>query len=834
MKRVCIFFIAVMVIMASVGIVSAQENDYKYEGDSKAKSELKKYYGERGKVSDINKAYARNYLKIARGQYESLRLEVAKENLKLALRYDPEMKEAVKLLEQVQGLLGERPDRVRTFFESALKEQKIKVQQRKIEMENLIAKGRELLDKGEFREALDKFEASLQIHRWMPYQMEFPEIKREAQKLYDETKKKAAREAIEDRKRRQEKAQKEAIVRLVKERDFEQARIEGLFDRLKNAYYNKSDFELARKLADEILSIDVNNKLAWEWKHDAIAKKHAQNEAKMRLKDAEEMKNLEEHIHASLIPQTRLIEYPDNWLETVKNRTAPTVGFEEKPEWKRNIMAQMERKVTFDFLETPLEQVVQFLQRVTGITIVLDPAALVDDMGTPVPRNVTLRVDNMRFSSALNWILRLTDLRMSLRDEAIYMGKEVDTEAILRIYDVRDLTIQPADMPGPDIQLVSGEPDISIGSIGGDMGGVEVADLIDLIKSSVAPEIWLSDDSRVGIEEQAGKLVATAPERVHELIQQLLDNFRQQNVLQVNVVARFLSVHNDFVDDIGVQINNWNTSTGEIPGVGNIFTPHGIGTINGAAGSNSFTEFEIRDNDSLGPWDLGFVGPDSTYYARMTQDSGVGEILTGLWFNYSVDGSIQADFILHAMEASRKGRLLSAPRLTVFNNQRAHIMVVIQHAYIRDVTPVVAERSSSFDPEIDTFTTGTVLDVRPTVSSDRRYITLEVRPTQAKLYTQDIKTYEVTGTGATAIIEMPEIEIHRVRTNAVIPDRGTIILGGLSSVWQDHLRQGIPFLSHIPFIGRLFGRDVTADQRETLLMLITCSITMFKELEEDL
>jgi hypothetical protein len=43
---------------------------------------------------------------------------------------------------------------------------------------------------------------------------------------------------------------------------------------------------------------------------------------------------------------------------------------------------------------------------------------------------------------------------------------------------------------------------------------------------------------------------------------------------------------------------------------------------------------------------------------------------------------------------------------------RAHIFTSTTHAYVRDVTPVVAENSTSFDPEIDTYTTGTVLDVK--------------------------------------------------------------------------------------------------------------------------
>jgi len=792
-------------------------------GDAQARKDLEEYLRRAEKIKTMHKAYARNYYKLGKQQYDDFRLEEAKENLKIALRYDPEHVEAEQLLEKVQGLLGERPSRVQTFYKWATQEQKVKIQQKKMEMQNLIKEGLDHYDDGEYRKAFDKFEAALQIHRWLPYHAEFPELKRKARDLYDKAKSRAEEEEIEERKRRQKKARQEALKRLKEEQELEQRRIDGLFERLKNAFYNKSDFELAEQLAEEILDIDPNNKLAWEWKAEARDKKHNKAAAKTREKKREEDKKLQEYLATTMIPQTDLIDYPDNWLEQVKDREAPGIGLEEEPPWKQKIRSLMQKKVTFDFLETPLEHVVQFLAKVTGITIVLDPAALVDATGTPVPKNVTLRVDDMRFEAAINWILRLTDLKMSLKDEAIFIGKDIDTETTLKIYDVRDLTIQPQDMPGPNIELMSGEGDIQIAQpFQQQDGGIDENEIADLIKDSVAPEVWADANIGAGIDVSNGKLVVTAPERVHELVQQLLDNFRQQNVLQVNVTCRFLDVNRDFMDDIGIQINSWDTQPGEgLPGVDDIFTPHGQGDVTQAG-------------------TVGMVGASSTEYSNLitpsTGTSGGTTTVPGLWMDYTVlGGNIDAAFTFHAVEGSTKSRTVAAPRLTVFNNQRAHILMVTQHAYVRDVTPVVAAGATSFDPELDTYTTGVVLDVRPTVSSDRKYITLEVRPTRAQLYNPPIRRYYITGSlGSSAFVEMPEITVDRVRTNAVIPDGGTIILGGMSDVTDAHERVGVPFLSHIPFIGRLFGHDYTSDKQHTTLVMVSAKITLFKELEEEL
>ncbi|MFC1582044.1 von Willebrand factor type A domain-containing protein [Planctomycetota bacterium] len=150
-----------------------------------AEEKMRDYLRDSEKVRKMHKAYAKNYREIAKSQYEKYRLEEAKENLKLALRYDPEDAESANLLEKVQGLLGERPSKVRTFYEWALREQKVNIDQRKTEMEGLVQEGKKLHKEGRFGEARDKFENALQIHRWMPYSVEFPDLKRDAQSWYD-------------------------------------------------------------------------------------------------------------------------------------------------------------------------------------------------------------------------------------------------------------------------------------------------------------------------------------------------------------------------------------------------------------------------------------------------------------------------------------------------------------------------------------------------------------------------------------------------------------------------------------------------------------------------
>lgn len=147
----------------------------------KAEERLQGIKEEHSLLAQRNRAYALNYFILAKTQYEDLRIEEAKENLKLSLRYDPECRDALDLFEKVQALLGERPDKVKVFFQWAEKERKVKIQQRKIEIENLISKGKDRYEKGAYNKAAKMFRSALQLIRWMPYYVDMGEVKKEAE-----------------------------------------------------------------------------------------------------------------------------------------------------------------------------------------------------------------------------------------------------------------------------------------------------------------------------------------------------------------------------------------------------------------------------------------------------------------------------------------------------------------------------------------------------------------------------------------------------------------------------------------------------------------------------
>ncbi|MHC4202120.1 MAG: hypothetical protein ACYSU0_19185, partial [Planctomycetota bacterium] len=89
-----------------------------------------------------------------------------------------------------------------------------------------------------------------------------------------------------------------------------------------------------------------------------------------------------------------------------------------EPEWAKAIRRKLARKVSLDFADTPLVEAVMFLQTLTKISMILDPAAAEAKGATPI----TLKVTDMKLLIAFDWMLKLADLDYALVDQALFVS----------------------------------------------------------------------------------------------------------------------------------------------------------------------------------------------------------------------------------------------------------------------------------------------------------------------------------------------------------------------------------------------------------------------------
>jgi type II secretory pathway component GspD/PulD (secretin) len=422
-------------------------------------------------------------------------------------------------------------------------------------------------------------------------------------------------------------------------------------------------------------------------------------------------------------------------------------------------------------------------------------------------------------------------LRWKVQDGVVKFvtSEEMIGGQVLRMYEVRDLIHPIPDFPGRDInvqpsggiELVEEEPEER-------ESNVVTSDLLDqLIRNNIAPESWEADPSNNLQINEMGVMVVNQTPEVHKLIANLLADLREATGIMVDIQARFIKVEDNFLEDIGVDFRGLGQ-----PGLGTneFFDDFGDATTQAELGS------EIGTDPSLGAFynegeDGDIKGRVEQLWDNALESPGGLEGSGGLSFQWTYLNDVQLELILRAVQKSERIELVSNPKVLVTNTGRANLTVLNQVVYVKDFDVEIAQAASIADPIIDVVQDGVILDVRPVVSADRRFITLEVRPTIATL-TRPIREKSTTlGSQASVTIQLPELELQRLRTTIPMPDGATVMLGGLKvSDKKDH-RSGVPILNKIPLISMLFERKGKAISNRKLLILLKADIVIPAEHE---
>ena len=80
---------------------------------------------------------------------------------------------------------------------------------------------------------------------------------------------------------------------------------------------------------------------------------------------------------------------------------------------------------------------------------------------------------------------------------------------------------------------------------------------------------------------------------------------------------------------------------------------------------------------------------------------------------------------------------------------------------------------------------------------------------------------------------LPTQQFTSVQTRVSVPDRGTVLLGGLTLTAESEKEAGVPVLSKLPVLGRLFSNRSKVKDKEILLILVKPTIVLREESEAD-
>jgi type II secretory pathway component GspD/PulD (secretin) len=197
-------------------------------------------------------------------------------------------------------------------------------------------------------------------------------------------------------------------------------------------------------------------------------------------------------------------------------------------------------------------------------------------------------------------------------------------------------------------------------------------------------------------------------------------------------------------------------------------TDHGAGTFQVGAG------FSSQETARLESWDVRAQTFHTLIkYEPLTQigiDPLQNRLISqgGLGLQYEWLGEQALQIAMRAVHKGQKATIVQAPRVTVFNTQRSHVMFLQQIAYIQDYEPQVSTLAAAYDPIMGILTSGVVLDVRPIVSNDRKYVTLEMRPSLAQV--QTIRQFSIRP-GLNIILQLPYVVLQKICNGILVATR---------------------------------------------------------------
>jgi tetratricopeptide (TPR) repeat protein len=629
-------------------------------------------------------------------------------------------------------------------------------------------------------------------------------------------------------------------------RNADEKKTNALFEAAMDAF-DRENYETAETLLGQYLQLapaDQNARLlkttANRAKHDRAA------DATVKL-TRERIQEWRLEMKESQVPYHDILKWPsvEHWTritELRKDAGDVTKAEEESDDTAATRNRLRTERTSFDFSGEQFMNVIEFIQNTRNIDIVVDPEIQSELEAIPI----TLKLSDVPVGDALNTLNRIAGgLIHVVQGSVVLITKPELARAapVVKVHAVGDLTVPLTNFIAPNLQLLpaGAEEDEENPRFGMSTEGVTpfggVDELITLVQNNVANEDYWSSDGVSAAPSGTDKLVIVAEPEVQKEVANFLNDLRGFAGIVVTIETRFLTVTDNFLQDVGVDIRGLGGATpGDLALLDDVtnglddlasagFDNGGIGLPANASGRPSSGAF--FNNNS-----------DGDFRARTENlfDRALGNTISsvgGAMIQYSLVDDTDVSLIMRAVEKNQQGRVLQAPSVTVFNTQRANITLITQLTFIQDFDVEVAQTAFIADPIIGVIQDGLVLDVQPTVSNDRKYITIQLKPTIATLV-RPIPTFTTSlGAFTTPVtIQIPELEVERAATTVRVPDGGTLLMGGLKRIIMSDLKSSTPWFSSIPFASFFMGRRGTSQEMDNLMIIVKATITDLHEQAE--
>ena len=376
-----------------------------------------------------------------------------------------------------------------------------------------------------------------------------------------------------------------------------------------------------------------------------------------------------------------------------------------------------------------------------------------------VQGNLTLRLKDVPWDQALDIILQAKGLDMRKNGNVIWIapGDELAAREKLQLE--------------AKAQIVDLEP---LQTESFQINYHKAKEIFDFLKSK--DQTMLSKRGSVVVDERSNKVfvtdVATRLQALRRLVQEIDVAPRQ-----VLIEARIVEANKTFARDLGVRLGFGSKGVASLDGARLGFGSSSL-TGGGSNNPNTFTPTVAQSGTGFMPVGYGSLGL-SLFNSRATR-----------FLNLE----------LQALETDGRGRVVSSPRVLTANQVEASIEQGTEIPY--------QEASSSGATSVSFKKAVLSLKVKPQITPDGRLqLSIEVN--------KDRPLYEQT------LLGVPPIETKNVKSEVLIENGGTVVIGGIYEEEESTGEDKVPVLGDVPVLGHLFKSQSKVSNRKELLVFIT-------------
>jgi general secretion pathway protein D len=828
MKQLCML-VALLMVAGWAGQATAQDQRLEQE---RARRDL---------LQQKTWLLVQHYLENARALEERLDLSGAEAELNKARDLDPTNRVVLEYLAQVQLLLGKPEAEARALAVSASERYAAQREQMQVIALADLAAAERLMEQGRHGEAAERVRGVVNRIIWSADRIDWSDIDPRARDVLARAERLAGGEAelLDRTKQAEAYAKLQEEERRLAERDLmqQQAMLDAGYER-----FMANDFEGAAELAQAVLDADRDDPFAREL---ADAARDAQRQTRNRRfleQRREEMMRWRERMESVRIPYAQILSEPDaeHWAEISRKRTSSrALGLTaDDPEVAALRARLAETRMDADFQELTIVQVANNIFFSTDIPVSVDPevSTELDDAA----EYVTLTgLRDLPVESVLNILVEQVgdELAWTIRNGRVYITKQEKAagDPVVRVHNIQDLTFPITDFKGVNIREIplpgeaGDDNETTIFSSELDrIRLIEPDQVLNLVRENIARESWDSGEAySIDFVDSNNLLVIHTPE-VQQEVADFLDDLRSFSTSMVTLEARFFALTDAFIEEIGTDLR----------GLG----PDGLlgdqNILDDIDPDN--TQGQDNNGDGTGNPNAGVFFDDVDQIYSMTTEfffgSPLGSLLStvgGGAFQFTILDDTQVNIVMTAVEKSANAIEISSPIVSVYNTQRAFVTVVNQVTFVQGYDVDVANAAFIADPNIGVVQEGIVLDVRPTISFDRKYVTLDVQTTVANLMRpiREVSTF-LGGSTDQVTFALPELDVQDAQTTVVVPDSGSVVLGGFKHVLYRNRTGEAPWFADIPVLGFFFREKGLADEMTDLIIVIRATITDFSALEE--